>query len=113
MIGFDALWECVMKQYHGSILYSVHGPNHWRRVEQKGLLLATRTGADPVVVRLFALFHDSCRLNEGTDDGHGARGAAYATKLRGSLYNLDNASFAVLEEACTWHTDRDFSDHPT
>jgi uncharacterized protein len=65
------------------------------------------------VVRLFALFHDSCRLNEGTDDGHGARGAAYAAKLRGSVYNLDETSFALLEEACVWHTDRDFSDHPT
>ena len=113
MIDFHAVWECVTGQYHGDIVYSVHGPSHWRRVEQNGLLLASRTGADPVVVRLFALFHDSCRSNEGTDDGHGARGAAYATKLRGSLYDLDDASFAVLEEACIWHTDRDFSDHPT
>jgi hypothetical protein len=73
MINFDALWECVAKQYHGRIVYSVHGPSHWRRVEKNGLLLATRTGADPVVVRLFALFHDSCRMNDGSDDGHGGR----------------------------------------
>jgi uncharacterized protein len=26
---------------------------------------------------------------------------------------LDDVSFALLEEACIWHTDRDFSDNPT
>ena len=112
-VDFEALWECVTKQYHGSVIYSVHGPSHWRRVEQNGLLLASRTGADPIVVRLFALFHDSCRMNDGTDDGHGARGAAYAAQLRNSIYHLDDSSFALLEEACTWHTERDFSNQPT
>ncbi len=113
MVEFDTLWDCVTKQYHGDVVYSAHGPSHWRRVEQTGLLLATRTGADPVVVRLFALFHDSRRINEGTDDCHGARGAVYARSLKGSFFNLDDASFAILEEACIWHTDREFSDHPT
>ena len=111
-IDFDALWETVTKQNHGS-RYSVHGPAHWRCVEQNGLLLASRTGADPIVVKLFALFHDSCRMNDGTDDGHGARGADYAEQLRGRLYQLEDASFALLYEACVWHTDRDFSDDPT
>jgi len=111
-IDFDALWERVAKQYHGDI-YSVHGPAHWQRVQQNGLLLASRTGADATVVRLFALFHDSQRINEGTDDGHGARGAAYAAELRGELYQLEDGPFALLHEACTWHTDRDFSDEPT
>lgn len=111
-IDFECLWQCVTDQYHGNI-YSTHGVAHWKRVEQNGLLLATRTGADPIVVRLFALFHDSRRINEGTDDGHGARGAAYAAELRGTLYSLDDVSFGLLEEACTWHTDRDFSNDPT
>jgi len=111
-IDFDTLWECVSKQYHGSI-YSTHGPAHWRRVEQNGLLLATRTGADATVVRLFALFHDSRRMNDGTDDGHGALGAAYAAELRGDVYDLDDNRFALLHEACTWHTDRHLSDNPT
>jgi uncharacterized protein len=112
-IDFDRLWQCVTEQYHGSIFYSPHGPAHWRRVEQNGLLLAKRTGANRSVVRLFALFHDSRRLNDGTDDGHGARGAAYASELRGNLYQLDDVAFALLEEACTWHTDQDFSEDPT
>jgi uncharacterized protein len=112
-IDFERLWQRVSEQYQGSIHYSVHGPAHWRRVEQNGLLLATRTGANITVVRLFALFHDSSRLNEGTDDGHGARGAAFAAELRGNFYQLDDAAFGLLEEACTWHTDRDLSDNPT
>ena len=112
-INFEHLWQVVSDQYHGSIFYSAHGPAHWRRVQQSGLLLATRTGADPIVVRLFALFHDSRRENEGCDDGHGACGAAYAAELRGKLYDLDDASFALLEEACIWHTDRHFSENAT
>jgi uncharacterized protein len=111
-VDFKRLWEVVTGNYHGG-LYSVHGPPHWRRVEQNGLLLATRTNADKTVVRLFALFHDSCRVNEGTDDGHGARGAEYATMLRDDLYHLDDAAFELLHHACVWHTDHHHSPDPT
>ena len=112
-INFVRLAEHLTDQYHGSIIYSPHGPAHWRRVEQNGLLLATKTGADVVVVKLFALFHDCRRRNDGTDEGHGARGAAYAWELRGEFFDLDNAAFALLHEACAWHTDRDRSDDLT
>ena len=111
-IDFEKLWELVSGDYRGD-MYSLHGPAHWRRVEQNGLLLASRTKANETVVRLFALFHDSCWVNEGTDDGHGARGASYATELRGRHFDLDDVSFELLHEACTWHTDRDHSDDPT
>src|SRR3954470_1056434 len=67
----NPLWQLVAAQFH-SPAHSVHGPDHWRRVERNGLLLATRTGADVCVVRLFALFHDCRRENDGWDDGHGA-----------------------------------------
>jgi len=56
-------------------------------------------------VRLFALFHDSRRENDGVDDGHGARAAEYASTLIGSLYNLSDAHFELLRYACVWHTD--------
>src|SRR5271154_4521526 len=102
-INFDLLYAHVTNQYYGDIHYSIHGPAHWKRVEQNGLLLATRTGADTTVVRLFALFHDSRRIYEGADDGHGARGAEFAAELRGGLYDLDDAPFALLHEACTGH----------
>jgi len=112
-INFVRLVEHIADQYHGSIIYSAHGPAHWRRVEQNGLLLATKTGADVTVVKLFSIFHDSRRTNEGTDDGHGARGAAFAEELRGEFFDIDDGRFALLQEACTWHTDRTFSNNPT
>ena len=42
--------------------HSIHGPSHWRRVERNGLWLAERSSGDVFVVRLFAWFHDSCRV---------------------------------------------------
>lgn len=109
---FDHLWRLVTSQFHAPG-YSVHGPDHWRRVERNGLLLATRTGADIAVVRLFALFHDSRRENDGWDDGHGARGAEYATSLRGTAYDLPDDRFELLHYACVWHTDGEHHDDPT
>jgi len=106
------LWQLVTEQFHAPV-HSVHGPDHWRRVERNGLLLATRSSADIVVVRLFALFHDSQRENDGWDRGHGARGAKYAASLRGVAYELSDDQFELLHYACTWHTDRDHHDDPT
>lgn len=111
-LNYPLLWETVTTQYHGG-LYSIHGPAHWRRVEQNGLLLAKRTGADVVVVKLFALFHDAKRFNEGHDEGHGARGAAYALELRTGLLELDERRFGLLHYACTWHTEENHSDDAT
>ena len=106
------LWELVTHQFRGPA-YSVHGPDHWRRVERNALLLATRTGADITVIRLFALFHDSRRENDGWDPGHGARGAAFAASLRGSAYELDDERSELLRYAGEWHTDGAFHDNPT
>lgn len=109
---YEFLWQLVSQQFHGGI-DSIHGPSHWRRVEQAGLLLATRTGANTDVVRLFALFHDSKRLNDWTDEGHGARGADFASELRGKFFDLDDAAFSQLHYACVWHTDQDYTNDPT
>jgi len=109
---FEKLIEAVSGQFHAD-RHSVHGPDHWRRVEQNGLWLATQTGADTLVTRLFAWFHDSKRENEHTDPDHGRRGAEYAITLRGKLFDLDDAAFDSLVYACTWHTDGDFSADPT
>lgn len=110
--NWDLLWKLVTEKFHTQ-LYSVHGPAHWRRVERNGLLLATQTGADLEVVRLFALFHDSRRINENYDAGHGARGAEYAASLRGSAFTLDDARFELLHFACVWHTGGQHHADPT
>lgn len=107
-----SLWSVVTKSYRGGER-SIHGPEHWRRVERNALLIASRSGADVLVVRLFALFHDSRRENDGYDDGHGARGAAYAASLRGKAYELDDERFELLHYACVWHTDQHHHQDPT
>lgn len=82
-----------------------HGVVHWARVLENGLRVAGVTGADREVVTLFALFHDSRRVNEYRDDGHGLRGAELAHSLRSSLVQLDDMRFELLYEACRLHTD--------
>ena len=98
------VWEYITSQIQGNPS-SIHGPSHWRRVERNAVLLATRTQANVTVVRLFAIFHDSCRVNDGWDDGHGTRGAEYAKSLRGEIYDLADNEFDLLHYACVWHTD--------
>jgi uncharacterized protein len=82
-----------------------HGVVHWARVLENGLRLAEVTGASVEVVTLFALFHDSRRVNEHHDPRHGLRGAKLAQSLRGTLIHLDNRHFELLYEACRLHTD--------
>lgn len=109
---FEKLAEHLVREFPGS-RYSIHGETHWRRVEQNGLRLAGRTGADLFVIRLFAWFHDSKRENDDTDPGHGRRGAEYAITLRGEFFELEDEAFGKLVYACIWHTDQDRSDDPT
>ncbi len=56
----------ILKQYR-FLLGGIHGVSHWGRVLETGMMLAEKTSADIQVVDLFALFHDSCRENDGRD----------------------------------------------
>ena len=111
-IDFARLWQTVSGQFPLGV-DSDHGPDHWRRVERNGLLLAESTGADIVVVRLFAIFHDSRRENEFTDPDHGRRGAAYASELRLKYFHITGRQFDLLETACVWHTEEKHHTDPT
>jgi uncharacterized protein len=92
----------------------IHGESHWQRVAATGLALLPETpGADPTLVFLFALFHDSMRLNDNYDPLHGRRGAALARKLRGEAFDLADAEMGLLAFACEKHTNGDVSSDPT
>ena len=77
---------------------------HWARVLENGLRLAEETGADLGVVRLFAVLHDSRRVNEATDPDHGPRAAEFARSLRGRLFDLPDHEFRLLHRACAGPT---------
>ena len=83
----------------------IHGISNWARDWENGMRLAAVTGASVEVVGYFALFHDAQRVNEGTDRGHGQRGAELAVQWRGKLFDLDDESFDWLYTACVYHTD--------
>jgi uncharacterized protein len=107
-----ALLQAILGDYWLPV-YGAHGVVHWARVWENGLRVAEVTGADAEVVRLFALFHDSRRVNETHDPGHGQRGGELARSLRGSLVHLDDARFELLYEACRLHTDGLTAGDPT
>ena len=92
--------------------FGTHGLGHWARVLENGLHLSASTGADPRVVALFAVLHDCRRLNEGTDHGHGRRGASVVDGLEGEL-GIDPSDVAILRFACAHHTDGTVHPDPT
>ena len=93
---------------------SIHGESHWQRVAAAGLaLLPKMPAADPALVFLFALFHDSMRLNDNYDPLHGPRGAALAKELRGEAFDLEDAEMDLLGFACEEHTNGGVDPDPT
>ena len=85
--------------------YGIHGIRHWERVRENGLRLAPTTGANPKVVELFAYLHDSRRLDDWEDPGHGARAAVYLQTLRGSCFEISDDELELLVYACRHHSD--------
>lgn len=104
MHNLPAIMSAILEGYVLPV-HGYHGIVHWARVFENGLRIAQTTGADPEVVTLFALFHDSRRVNEDQDDDHGLRGGEFARSLRGNLVHLEDDRFELLFEACRLHTD--------
>lgn len=100
----SSLIQAILERY-SLPWYGTHGVSHWARVYENGLRLAEVTGANVAIVQLFAVLHDSKRVNETVDFGHGQRGAKFATSLRGTYFDLTDEEFKLLYEACAYHTD--------
>jgi uncharacterized protein len=112
MHDMPAIMRAILEDY-ALPLHGYHGVIHWARVLENGHRIAELNGADRDVVSLFAIFHDSRRVNERRDDDHGLRGAELAKTLRGSLVHLDDDRFEMLFEACRLHTDGLTTGDPT
>lgn len=93
----------------------IHGPAHWAGVAAAGLTVLDGTpDADPFVVLLFALFHDSMRRSDGRDPEHGERAARYARELRDAgIFGLGEGKMRTLEDALTRHDRGEVSADPT
>jgi uncharacterized protein len=98
-----ALLDAILNEY---VLppRGIHGITHWARVLENARRLAEQVPADPDVLDLFAVFHDSRRVNEAIDHGHGMRGSQLARDLRGVLFDMEDARFSMLIYACDHHT---------
>lgn len=91
----------------------IHGFRHWLRVRHHGLSVARLKTANAVVVELFALLHDSCRIDDDYDPGHGPRAAAYTAALNGRYFELSPGELQKLTYAIELHSDGHTSVDPT
>ncbi|MGH3426572.1 MAG: hypothetical protein ACRDQZ_03200 [Mycobacteriales bacterium] len=90
----------------GAAASMIHGDLHWRSVAHNGQYLC-RQGcpANAAVLFLFAVMHDSQRINDGVDPDHGPRAAAFADDLRSrGVFRLSDAEHAQLHNAIATHT---------
>lgn len=91
----------------------LHGSEHWRQVAVFGRKLLDETPeADPLVVFLFSIFHDSMRESDGHDPDHGRRGAQLARELREHMGGISDGQMDLLTRACEAHTDGRTSKDP-
>jgi len=83
---------------------SIHGKFHWDRVWDFGKAIGKNNGADLTVVYLFSYLHDSQRVDESEDDGHGERAAAFVQELfaKGRL-DISEKQLEQLIFACRFH----------
>ncbi len=114
-------------EHHAMRPWGLHGLAHWWRVRHNGLLVADAMGANPRVVRLFAIFHDSHREDDGYDLHHGPRAAAWLKRVREGhagthgacettravICALPTDEFEALHAACDLHTSATRHDNPT
>ena len=106
------LLKAVLKQFKVD-RQGVHGPGHWARVRYHALMIGRATGADLLVVELFAFLHDSKRLNEYKDPEHGSRAASYAKELNGIYFQLSDEQLEKLCHAVSFHSDGGIHADPT
>jgi uncharacterized protein len=113
----DAATFDVLRGYALSVFQcdpqSIHGPTHWKKVEETAMTIAPQTGADMDICRLFAIFHDCCRLDDDADPDHGPRAAKLVRSILGTILPLDPTRGEVLAYAIEHHTAGRTSKDPT
>ena len=104
MIDISPLLAQIAAQYQLNP-DGLHGISHWGRVLENGRRLYETEGGDLMVITLFAIFHDACRINQSVDPGHGKRGAALAGQILEDHPSVSSSQLEWLKMACRQHTD--------
>lgn len=95
----------------------IHGLDHWWRVWKNAEWLTTTNairGVDLEVVALFALFHDSMRINDYEDPGHAERGwFLFEYLYDGSGDLLTQTQMSQLMTAICFHHEGQTHSSPT
>lgn len=110
-VDFSALTRAIRGRF-SLPLRSLHGPRHWSQVYANACLIARKSGADPIFLRLFALLHDSRREDDGFDPEHGKRGARFARELHGRSFHLPRDRLDALVYAIRFHNEGERSTDP-
>lgn len=118
MIVAQCVPYVLRESYTLNVLQSrIHGLDHWFRVWQTAVMLADReSSVDMEVVALYALFHDSMRMNDDKDPNHGLRGYKLweqFNRLHDAKQFLTQAQQELIFEACTEHSNGSRSTDPT
>ena len=94
---------------------SMHGPSHWDRVLENGLLIAKEdSNIDKLIIILFSYIHDSKRIDEYTDAEHGERAASSIEELEKlKLININHKQKEILHFAVKNHNKGNKSQNPT
>lgn len=91
----------------------LHGPGHWGRVEQHARAICGHMRIPLVVPVLFAMVHDSQRIDDGADVWHGERAARFVRGQRGRQFGFLSAEqLELLVEACAHHSNGQVSTNP-
>jgi len=103
-IPYQALLEEICDHYKLN-LYGAHGIEHWESVYANTQMLSEVYGVESKVFMLFALLHDSQRLDEDDDFEHGIRAAQkIQSYLDTGKIILDANDQKRLLYACANHT---------
>ncbi len=99
------IYEAAMKNLNHDVLYKsyMHGVGHIHRVMLLGALLCMLENLNEEDTRLAmeaCSYHDTGRIDDSLDDGHGARSAANVQRITGR----DGDDLAILRAAMTVHS---------
>ena len=99
MVAAHRRWTLPQHERQGSF----HGPRHWTKVLNNALWLREKECLPESydhILYLAALFHDSKRVNEGNDPGHGGRAAVSLLGCRSVC-----AETIMAAQCCAFHTE--------